>query len=113
LGCKNSRYQQVTEADPAKKLSADTVRHCVDYPRAVLCWIDMHPERSPAKRGVDHFDDSVRDGRDIRIGRHDGGEALEHLIGETRIRTSLVFSGPTLVVGRPGVVYDHIQAPVV
>ena len=93
------RNQQVAEANPTKKLGADTVRHGIDHLRAILRRVNVHPERSRAKGGIDHLDDGVRDGRDIRIGRHDGGEAFAHLVRETRIGTRFLFSGPCLVGG--------------
>jgi len=76
LGCEDARFQQVAEADPAKKFGADTVRDGIDHFRTILCRVDVHAERPLAKGRVDHLDDSVRDRRDIRIGRHDGGEAF-------------------------------------
>ena len=65
------RYQEVAEADPTKKLGADTVQNCIDNFCAVLRWVDVHPKRSLAEGGIDHLDDCVSDRRDIRIGRHD------------------------------------------
>ena len=69
---------------------------------AVLRRINVRAERSLTKRSIDHLDDRVRDRRDIRIRRHDGGETLKHLVRETRIGTGFVFSSSCLVCGRPG-----------
>src|SRR5260370_26434249 len=67
--CEVPRHQDVAKSNPAKKVGADTVRSCVDYLRSILRRIDVHPERSLAKRSIDHLDDRVRDRRDLRIGR--------------------------------------------
>src|SRR6185437_5589064 len=63
----------------------------------------MYAERPLTKWAIDHLHDSVRNGGDIRVGRHNGGKALAHLVGETRVRTCLVFSDSGLISGRPGV----------
>src|SRR5260221_2744115 len=101
LACDVPRCQQVAQANPAKKLSPDTVRNCIDYLRAVLRRVNVYAEGSFAKGRVDHLYDSVCDRRDIRIGRHDGAEALEHLVRESCIGTRFVFSGSCLIRGRP------------
>ena len=63
----------------------------------------MHPERTLAEGKIDHLDDSIRDSGDIRIERHDGSEAFEHLIPETCIGTGFVIqrSAPEGQAARP------------
>ena len=100
-----SRRQQVAEANPTKKLGADTARDGIDHLRAILRRVNVHPERSLAKGGIDYLDDGVRDCRDIRIGRHDGDEPFEYLVRETRIGAGVVFSSPCLVGGRPSAAF--------
>src|SRR5260370_38712431 len=94
------RCQQVAQANPAKKLSPDTVRNCIDYLRAVLRRVNVHAERSLAKGRVDHLHDSFCDRRDIRIGRYDGAEALEHLVRKSCIGPCFVFIG-SAPISRP------------
>ena len=98
-----SRRQQVAEANPTKKLGADTIRNGIDDLRAILRRVHVHPERSLAKGGINYLDDGIGDRRDVRIGRHDGGEAFENLVSETRVGTRFVLSGSCLVGGRPSV----------
>jgi len=83
-----SRRQQVAEANPTKKLGADTVRDGIDHLRAILRRVNVHPERSLAKGGIDHLD-----------------EPFEHLVRETRIGAGVVFSSPCLVGGRPSAAF--------
>jgi hypothetical protein len=51
----DNRDQQITEANPTKELSPDTIRNHIDHFRPILRRIDMHAERPLTKGGVDHF----------------------------------------------------------
>src|SRR5260370_17283300 len=55
--CDVPRYQDVAQSNTAKKLGPDAVRNCVDYLCSILRRIDVHPEGSFAKRGIDHLAD--------------------------------------------------------
>src|SRR5439155_6857219 len=94
--------KQISQTNPTKKLGTDAVQNHIDHFRAVLRGVVVHTERSLAKGGVDHFDDSVCNPIDIRIRRHDGGETLEHVARETLVRTRFVFSDSCFVCGRTG-----------
>src|SRR5207253_10550342 len=85
---------QVAEANPTKKLGPDTVRDGIDHLRAILRRVNVHPERSLAKGGIDHLD-----------------EPFEHLVRETRIGAGVVFSSPCLVGGRPSAAFAAKYGP--
>ena len=65
--------------------------------------------RLPRYDGLAHVTGRTLYVDDVRVGRHNGGKALAHLVGETRVRTCLVFSDSRLV-GRRASMREMIGA---
>jgi hypothetical protein len=73
----------------------------IDDCRSVLGRIDVHSKGSLAEGRVDDLYDGIRNRGNIGIGRHDGCEALEHLVGEARIGPASYSAARAWSAGEP------------
>ena len=89
--------QYILQSDPAQQLGAHPVRHAIDDFRSVPRRIDMHAERAPAERRIDHFDNGLRHVGGIRIRRLQGRESPQRNLRDVASWAGRIFRGACLV----------------
>lgn len=72
------RRQQVSQADSAQELGADTIGDRVDHFTAVVGRVDVHAKWSAAKGAAHDVHDRLRDCRRVGVVRFAGDQALQN-----------------------------------